>query len=78
MTKQLTEAQRRLLRASTRQYAAKFLRPQDTPEWPIRKGHFAETDYEAEGEFMDELERIANRIEKSITPAGRAALEASE
>lgn len=64
---------KRLARQAARAYVAELLRGDDQPDWPEDRGYFASDSAEAL-EFMNELLRIADRIDASITPAGRRAL----
>lgn len=63
---------KRRVRQIARQYV-KLLRSQDMPDWPIELGLIDDGDDASLSEFMDEVRRIADRIDRSITEAGRAA-----
>lgn len=74
----LTQAQRlRRARIAARLYAIEGLRSQDMPEWRYDHGLVDEIDDAANDEFMRELNRIAERIERSLSVAGRKLLEAT-
>lgn len=71
-----SELTKREAQAIARRYAAEQLATQDEPAWPVDAGLIDAGDHAARMEFMDELQRIAVRIDRSITPSGRLALEA--
>jgi len=74
-----TEAEKRKIgQLAARQYVSLLLTAQDMPEWPYETGLFSTDDAIANNAFMDELVSIGNRIERSITDAGRALLRAKE
>lgn len=56
-------------RRLARTYAALQLRSQDCPEWMFEERRINPADDRASTEFMDELDRIAARIERTIPAA---------
>jgi hypothetical protein len=64
---------KRFARNVARAYVAELLRGSDMPGWPEDRGYFASDSDEADW-FMDEVRRIADRIEATVTDAGREAL----